>query len=215
MPLPGKTLRIGLTGGIAAGKSAVESFLRDAGVPVLDTDRVAHAAMEPGTPVHRAIAEAFGPGILGDDGAILRRELGRRVFADPEARQRLNALVHPEVGRRWREWLDRQTAPIAVVSIPLLHEVGAEKDFDAVLCVWSTVDRMRERLLARGLSAMEANQRIDAQWPMDLKAQRSNWILKNTGTLDDLREQVAQWVQSLDPEENETCRMKIPPPSLP
>jgi dephospho-CoA kinase len=211
METSGKCLRIGLTGGIASGKSAVETFLRELGWPVLDTDRVAHEVMAPGSSVHRAIAAAFGPGILGPDGAILRRELGRLVFADAEARHRLNALVHPEVGRRWREWLARQTGPLAVVSIPLLHEVGAEKDFDGVLCVWSPEDRMRERLLARGLTAAEADQRIAAQWPVDRKAALADWILKNNGTLDDLRERVVEWVRSLDLEENPTCRMRTPP----
>lgn len=188
--------RIGLTGGIAAGKSTVQQLLEEAGVPVLDTDRVAHEVMAAGTPVHQKVVEAFGPHIVGPDGQIQRKVLGGIVFQDPDALRRLNALVHPEVGRRWRDWLHRQTAPVAVVAIPLLFEVGAQDEFDGVLCIWAPEEVMRRRLLARGLSPEEANRRMASQWSVDRKAALSDWIMKNDGTLDALRQRVREWMKT-------------------
>jgi dephospho-CoA kinase len=113
----------------------------------------------------------------------------------------LNALVHPVVGQNWRDWLGRHRETLAVVSIPLLYEVGVEKDFDGVLCVWSSETLMRRRLLARGLTPQEAEQRMAAQWPVDQKAAMATWILKNDGTLVDLQEQVHRWLRAMSCEE--------------
>lgn len=197
-----KTICVGLTGGIAAGKSQVETFLRDLGVPVLDTDRVAHEVMRAGSPVHASVVARFGTGILAEDGEIHRPELGRIVFQDPEARRDLNALVHPETGRRWRAWRDKQTAPLAVVAIPLLFECGLENEFQGVLCVRASQSTMKQRLRLRGLNEEQAEQRIQSQWPVARKAKASTWVLDNDGSLEDLRVQVQNWRQSLSLPEN-------------
>jgi len=192
-----KPYRIGLTGGIAAGKSQVEFFLRALGVPVLDTDRVAHEVMRAGTAEHAAIVSRFGAEVLGADGEIHRPALGRIVFADPAAREALNRIVHPETGRRWRAWLETQTTPLAVVAIPLLFECGVEKQFDGILCVRAPVETMIKRLKLRGLDEEQAHLRIQSQWPVARKAALSTWVLENDGSLDDLRAQVANWHQDL------------------
>lgn len=190
-------LRVGLTGGIAAGKSEVQRILAERGVPVLDTDRVAHEVMAKGSPVHRAVVEHFGPGILGADGGIDRSVLGKIVFADPAEREVLNQLVHPETGRRWRAWLREQTGPLAVVAIPLLFECGLEKEFDGVLCVWAPEEILIKRLFSRGLDGGQARQRIRSQWSVERKKERATWILNNDGNLDELQRQVESWLQSL------------------
>lgn len=172
-------------------------MLSDRGVPVLDTDRVAHEVMAHGSPVHREVVARFGPGILRDDGEIDRSVLGRIVFSDPGERKALNQLVHPETGRRWRAWLHQRSEPLSVVAIPLLFECGLEKEFDGILCVWAPEPILINRLLSRGLDGEQALQRIRSQWPVDRKKERSTWILKNDGNLDELREQVDSWLQSL------------------
>jgi len=191
--------RVGLTGGIAAGKSQVELFLKGLGVPVLDTDRVAHEVMSAGTPAHACIVSRFGAEVLGADGEIHRPALGRIVFADASARAALNAIVHPETGRRWRAWLEAQTTPVAVVSIPLLFECALEKQFDGVLCVRAPEETMIKRLLLRGLDEEQARLRIQSQWPVARKAALSTWVLENDGGLDDLRVQVTNWYHNLPP----------------
>ena len=196
------TTRIGLTGGIACGKSEVQRVLLDHGVPVLDTDRVAHEAMRPGTDTHRQVVQAFGESILAADGSIDRSRLGGIVFRDPQARERLNRLVHPEVGRQWRAWLAEREEPLAVVSIPLLFECGLENEFDGVLCVWAPETLMKQRLRGRGLTAEQAGQRIRSQMPVDRKAARATWTLKNDRTLSHLRTRVEDWLQQRTPQEN-------------
>lgn len=196
------TKQIGLTGGIACGKSEVTARLRHHRIPVLDTDHVAHSLLKAGEPVHEAVVQSFGEAFLDPQGDIDRRKLGRLVFTDPSAREKLNRLMHPEIGRRWRNWLSRQCGPLAVVAIPLLFEAGLEKYFDGIICVWAPETLMKERLLKRNLTETEAELRIQAQWPVDLKAQKSTWIFKNTCSLADLYQQVDAWVQQTIPQEN-------------
>jgi dephospho-CoA kinase len=189
------TLRVGLTGGIACGKSVVEKRLLEHGVPVLDTDRVAHELLRPPTETFRRVVERFGTGVLLEDGQLDRPALGRIVFADPAAREDLNRLVHPDVGQRWRAWLREQHSPLAVVSIPLLYECGLESEFDGVLCVGAPQNVMIERLLRRGLTPEQAAQRIHAQWPVDRKMERATWTMTNAGSLEDLHTQVDTWLR--------------------
>ncbi|MCC5847742.1 MAG: dephospho-CoA kinase [Verrucomicrobia bacterium] len=190
---------IGLTGGIAAGKSEVGKILVSQGIPVLDTDKVAHEVMEPGTTVYEQVVREFGEEILETSGEINRSKLGRLVFSDPASLLRLNAIVHPEVGRRWRAWVRDQKiqakGPLVVVAIPLLFECGLEKEFDGVLCVWAPEELMKTRLYNRGLDDKQAKLRIQSQWPVDQKAQHSTWILKNDRDLNHLHAQVKDWLR--------------------
>jgi dephospho-CoA kinase len=193
------TKRIGLTGGIACGKSEVTSRLIHHRIPVLDTDHVAHDLLKAGEPVHAAVLAAFGKEFLDTQGHLDRRKLGKLVFADPKARTKLNGLMHPEIGKRWRTWLAGQEGPLAVVAIPLLFEAGLEKEFDDILCVWAPETLMKERLIKRNLTETEADLRIQSQWPVDLKAEKSTWIFKNNRTRAALYQQVDAWVQQRIP----------------
>ena len=186
--------RLGLTGGIAAGKSEVQRILTEQGIPVLDTDRVAHEVMKAGSNVHQQIVQRFGREILLENQEINRKRLGEIVFGDESARRDLNGIVHPEVGNRWRSWMNRQSDPLVVVSIPLLFECGLQMYFDGVLCVWAPESLMMKRLLSRGLNEEQAQQRIQSQWSVDRKRNASTWALVNDGSLEDLRDQVLEWL---------------------
>lgn len=188
--------RIGLTGGIACGKTEVSRRLREAGIPVLDTDAVAHEVMRSGTEVFDRIVEHFGPEVLNERGELNRRRLGERVFSNDQDLQALNRMVHPEVGKRWRAWLSEQTGALAVVEIPLLMECGLENEFDGVLCVWSPEEQMKARLMNRGFTAEQAESRMRAQGPVDEKAKHATWILTNNTTLPDLYKQVDAWIKN-------------------
>ncbi len=195
------TRNIGLTGGIACGKSEAGARILAHGIPYLDTDQVAHEVMMPGTEVHSRIVERFGRGILDDQQQIHRPALAQIVFAEPEALQDLNQLVHPEVGRRWRAWLSERTEPVAVVAIPLLIETGTQNHFDDILCISATEPLMVERLLTRGLTREQAESRIQSQLPLEKKEQHATWILHNNGSLNDFHRQVDAWIETILPPE--------------
>jgi dephospho-CoA kinase len=139
------------------------------------------------------IQRVFGPEVIAPDGQLLRAVMARRVFADPLARQQLEAITHPRIRELWREqvaaWRARGTA-LGVVAIPLLFEVGAEKEFDAVLCVACTATTQRQRLLARGWSEEQIQQRIAAQWPIERKMERADYVVWNEGELTGLAPQL-------------------------
>lgn len=184
--------KIALTGGIACGKTVAGTILAEAGYPVCEADAVAHDLMRPGQPVHDAVVRAFGPSILDAAGAIDRGRLGRLVFADPEKRETLNALVHPAVKAAIADWLDRQPAgtAAAVVIVPLLYEAGLADGWDAVICVASPRAVQWQRLRDRGLSEEEARQRLAAQMATVEKMNRADRVVFNSGTKERLREQI-------------------------
>jgi dephospho-CoA kinase len=178
-------LKVGLTGGIATGKSTVTAILRARGAPVVDADALARAAVEPGTPALAEIARTFGADVLRPDGALDRKALAARVFADPEARRRLEAITHPAVRRAMREETARLAAQghaLAFYDTPLLYEVGLEAQLDAVVVVWAPRDLQRERLIRRdGLAGAAADARLAAQLPVDEKAARADFVVENAG----------------------------------
>lgn len=184
---------VGLTGGVGMGKTTVEGLLRERGVPVVDTDVLARQVVAAGQPALVEIQRVFGPEVIAPDGQLLRAVMARRVFADPLARQQLEAITHPRIRELWREqvaaWRARGTA-LGVVAIPLLFEVGAEKEFDAVLCVACTAVTQRQRLLARGWSEKQIQQRIAAQWPIERKMERTDYVVWNEGELTGLTAQL-------------------------
>lgn len=178
---------IGLTGGIASGKSTVGRMLRAAGVPVIDADELAREAVAPGSPGLRAIVDRFGEGIRDETGALRRGLLGQLVFADPVARTALNAIVHPEVQAlalgRLRD-LDEAGVARAVYEVPLLFENHLEGGMHATLLVVVPAEVQRARLMARdGLSEADAQARIDAQMPLDEKKRRATYVIDNEGEL--------------------------------
>lgn len=194
-------LKVALTGGIATGKSHVLEQFRRRGVPCLDADSLAHGVMAAGTEATSAIAARFGADILAADGSIDRAKLGSIVFADPAARRDLEALVQPAVyraiaaGLRAFELLDR--SPLAVVDVPMLYESGHAEDFDRVIVTSCPLDMQLARLLARGLSADEARQRMAAQWPAEEKARRASFVIPTGGTLEETDRQVEEILKNL------------------
>ena len=147
--------RIGLTGGIATGKSHVRARFENLGIPTIDSDVLAREALAPRSAGLAAVAERFGRTVLKDDGSLDRDGLAKIVFADPEARKDLEAIVHPYVQRRTDEWfagLDTSRYRYAIADIPLLYEVGRDKDFDEVIVVACTPETQLKRLLERGMT---------------------------------------------------------------
>lgn len=193
---------IGLTGGVASGKSTVAAMLRALGAVVLDADAIVRELQQPGTPVFRAIVEAFGPGVVRADGTLDRAALGRRVFADPEARRRLNAIVHPAVRERLHQEvarLQRRLPPDAVIvlDIPLLLDTAPREAYplEGVIVVVADDSTQVARLRARdGLDEAAARQRLAAQRPVREKAAEADWVIDNSGSLEETRRQVeALW----------------------
>lgn len=179
-------LTIGLTGGIASGKSTVSRMLRELGAPVIDADAIVHRLQAPGTPVTLAIAAEFGPDIIRPDGALDRAALGRIVFADKEARSRLEAIVHPAVRRQMQDEAEayrRQGHPAAVLDVPLLIEGGLHRTVDRVWLVYVDRETQLARLMARdGLSRAEAELRAAAQMSLEEKRAFADLIIDNRGS---------------------------------
>ncbi len=176
---------IGVTGGIASGKTTFAGLLRARGVPVLDADALARSAVAPGSPALAEIAHAFGPDVLAADGSLDRRRMADLVFADAGARRRLEAITHPAVRRAVAEETARLAAAgheLVFYDTPLLFEVGLERTLDSVVVVWAPPDVQRARLAARdGLGLAEADARLAAQLPIDDKAARADFVVENTG----------------------------------
>lgn len=183
-------LNVALTGNVASGKTAVADRWRTLGVPVVSADELARQAVEPGSDGLDRVVEAFGDDVLGADGRLDRDRMRGVVFDDPEARKRLEEIVHPIVWRLREKWLNEcraQGASVAVSEIPLLFETGREDDFDAVVLVDAPVDVRLERMVRdRGLSAEEARRIIDAQMDAAEKRGRADYVLDNVGTLPEL-----------------------------
>lgn len=192
---------IGLTGGIASGKSLVAGFLRDMGAHVIDADAIAREVVAPGTEALRQIAEAFGPRALTADGTLDRKALADLVFSDPEVRARLNAITHPHIRRRIKAEIEaaqlaRPGATI-VVDIPLLLDVAQPQAFALDGTVVVTVDEPKQvaRLMARdGISEEAARQRLRSQRPLREKVPLATWVVDNSGPPDaTLRQVQAIW----------------------
>lgn len=197
-PPGARVRRIALTGGIATGKTWVRARFEDLGVPTIDADVLAREAVARGTPGFAAVVQRFGSDVLGASGALDRQKLAARVFADADARRDLEAIVHPEVRRATEAWfaaLDPAAHPWAVADIPLLYEVGRDRDFDAVIVVACDPETQVRRIIDRdGLSEAAARQRLSAQWPIEEKVRRADYVIRTDGTHDDTDRQVrAVW----------------------
>jgi dephospho-CoA kinase len=181
---------VGLTGGIASGKTTFAEALRARGVPVVDADAFARAAVARGSPALAEIARAFGPDVLAADGTLDRRRMGALVFADADARRRLEAITHPAVRRAMAEETARLAGAgheLVFYDTPLLFEVGLERALDSVVVVWAPREAQRARLVARdGLAPAEADARLAAQLPIDEKAARADFVVENAGPPEEL-----------------------------
>ena len=182
-------LRVGLTGGIASGKSTVAQVLRVHGVPVVDADQLAREAVAPGTPALAALRAEFGDAIVHPNGALDRTALGALVFENAKARLALNAIVHPAVHALAEARFAALAAagvPVAVYDVPLLFETGLDALMDKTLLVAAHPETQIARILARdGLDRAAAEARIAAQLPLDDKRRRATVTLQNDGSLED------------------------------
>lgn len=190
-------VRVGLTGGIASGKSMVADELAARGAIIIDADVLAREVVEPGTPALAAIIDRFGAQVLRD-GQIDRARLAQIVFADPHARRDLERIVHPAVRARAAE-LERAAGHAAVVVhvIPLLVETGQHEDFDVVVTVDADHETQIQRLMVRnGFTRAEAESRIAAQASREDRRRAADVVVDNTGSLTQLREQIdALWAE--------------------
>lgn len=181
-------LRIGLTGGIASGKSTAAGFFAELGVPVIDTDELAREALAPGSEALAAVFAAFGPGIRGPDGGLDRRALRARIFAEPADRRRLEAIVHPQVRTLLAARLRELDAPYALVVVPLLVESGLAAEMDRVVVVDCPEEVQIERLAARdGESVGTARRMLAAQSGRERRLAAADDVLENTAGPEDLK----------------------------
>ncbi len=191
--------RIGLTGGIASGKSTVTNMLRARGAAIVDADVIAREVVAPGTPGLHEVAARF-PSVMTADGALDRQALGALVFSDPKARADLNAITHPRIAARVIEQTVRHEAagePFCIYDSPLLIENELHRQCDAVVLVFVDRETQLARLMSRNhLSREQAMQRIEAQMPLEKKRQWAKWVIDNSGSIDATQKQVdALWPQ--------------------
>lgn len=183
----------GLTGGVGMGKSAAAQILAQQAVPFVDTDLLARKIVEPGQPALAEIQRAFGANIISPDGHLRRDELARIVFSDPAARHMLESLTHPRIRDLWKGEVERwraQQSRIGVVVIPLLFETAAEKEFDATICIACSTVTQARRLSERGWDLDQISQRMAAQWPIEKKIAKADFVVWSEGGLEILAAQL-------------------------
>ena len=187
-------MRVGLTGGIASGKSTVSSMLRELGAVVIDADQLAREVVARGTPGLAAVVEAFGEELLTAEGDLDRPRMGALVFNDEEQRKRLESIIHPLVFERYAELeASAPTDGIVVHDIPLLVESGRASEFDAVIVVDAPTELQVERMVRdRGWTEADSRSRIAAQATREQRNAVATYLIDNTGTREDLRERVTE-----------------------
>lgn len=192
---------LGVTGGIACGKSTVTEFFRAEGAAIVSADALAREIVRSGSPVLAQLVAYFGAEILRTDGELDRPLLAARIFADPGARAELDRITHPAIAALAEERLDalrRQGVPLIVYEAPLLFEAGAEQRVDAVLVVAASEEAQLARLADRdGLAVADARARIAAQLPLAVKVARADYVIDNSGTLASTATQVKELCQEL------------------
>jgi dephospho-CoA kinase len=187
-------LKIALTGGAGSGKSTVARMFQELGAPVLDADVAAREAVQPGQPAWQELRRAFGPEFFREDGELDRGRMARAAFSDPEVRQKLTAILHPEITRLIREKLQalaEQGEKLVIVEVPLLFEASLQKGYDRIIVVYADETEQIQRLKARDRrEAGEIAGLLAAQWPLHKKRQLAHYVVDNRGTLEDTKKQV-------------------------
>jgi len=195
-----KPLVVGLTGCFGSGKSTVSKLFRERGAVIVDSDRLAHEALEAGSPVFEAIKNEF-PDALSESGSELNRsKLGVIVFNDSERRLRLEALIHPYVFRRISEEILRTQAPLIILEVPLLFETGYDVQCAKTIFVDAPEGMIRQRLEAKGFSALQIEQRNAAQMSAEEKKKKANFVIMNDSTIDQTKKEVRRVFNALLPE---------------
>lgn len=186
-----RAFRVGLTGGVASGKTTVANLFQALGASVIDTDLLAREVVAPGTPLLAEVAAHFGPGILAADGSLDRRQLRERVFADDAERRWLEERLHPAIRRLTDERCESATGPYCLVVIPLLVETGGRNRFDRVLVVDCDPDLQLARLMARdGMTREAARRMLAAQVSREERLSAADDVIRNEGDLAQVRDQV-------------------------
>ena len=186
---------IGLTGGVGMGKSVVSAFLARKGIPLADTDEIAREVVERGSSGLAEIRAEFGPEVINRAGELDRSALAAIVFRDAERRKQLEKIIHPRIRETWlarAESWKKNGAEMGVVVIPLLFETGAEKLVDRVICVACSKATQEASLYARGWSHDQIAGRLDAQWPVGMKIDRSDGVIWNEAGIEICEEQAAR-----------------------
>lgn len=193
---------LGLTGGIASGKSEVTRILNQKGIPVVDADQVAREVVIPGSQGLSQVVKAFGPTILNPDGSLDRTKLGKLVFSNTSQLKQLETILHPLIQARvkkLRHQLEEKQVSVAFYDVPLLFEKSLQAQFDGVLVVWCQPAQQLKRLMLRdGLSESQAQSRLDLQLPIDQKKSRSDWVIDNSGSADLLPGKVSEILQKIN-----------------
>jgi dephospho-CoA kinase len=194
---PGVRLTVGLTGGLASGKSTVARWLAERGFTVVDADRLVADLYRPGQPGAEAVRRLFGDGMLDERGGVDHAKLGARVFSDPAARRELEAVIHPLVGAAFRDLLARARG-IVVMEATLLVETGGADRYDVLVTVEADPELRLRRAIDRGVDAESARGRLAAQATTEARVAKADYVLWNDGSLFDLRSQVDQLAAALE-----------------
>ncbi|MBT8331690.1 MAG: dephospho-CoA kinase [Deltaproteobacteria bacterium] len=194
---------IGLTGGIATGKSTVSAMLKKAGALIIDADRIARAVVKKGLPAYREIIDHFGSGVLLPDGEIDRNVLGDIIFNDPQKKQLLNRIVHPrvkkEVNRQLKQIETTHPKAVAILDIPLLIEAGMHRDLSEIIVVYAPQHIQVKRLMQRDrISESDALARVRSQMPIEEKKQQATIVIDNSGTIENTRRQTQDIFERLN-----------------
>lgn len=203
-------LEVGLTGGIATGKTVVRRRFESRGVPTLDADAVVHRLLGSGTDVAREVETRFGRSVIAEDGSVNRKALGALVFDEAAARKDLEAIVHPRVFEAISDFFGasrEQGAEVAVVDAALMYETGSYRKYDRIIVAYCPRALQTERLMERdGLSREEAERRIGAQIPVEEKRDRADYVIDTSGSLEETRARADSVLEQLLKESEEKKR---------
>ncbi len=205
---------IGLTGGIAAGKSTVLAQMAECGAAVIDTDKLSRLCSLPGTSGFKEIVEKFGNSILTSSGEIDRKKLASLVAADKSAKADLEQILHPKIMARLLLEIRNAAssgADMVIIEIPLLFESGLEKQLDRTIAVIAPEEDQIKRLIERGMSEEEATHWIANQWPQEKKAEMADYVIRNTGSLEQLKKEAEKIYDILKKESKSVAFEKAPP----
>ncbi len=195
-------LIVGLTGGVASGKTALSQVLKEEGAYIIDADQIARELVQPYTPAWNELVRSFGKEILQGDGSIHRKKLAEKVFTDPEKRKLLNRILHPrikeEMDRRAREIGQKDPEAIVVIDAPLIVELGNHREMDKLIVVTSTPTQQIERLKERdGINSEEALRILSSQMPAEEKVKLADYVIRNEGSLEETKESVKEVFKEL------------------